>query len=337
MKIFKFLAGAVIVAAGLTTAFFGAGKISEEKEFASQKHYRGVISVWQIDSFEGGSGSRKNFLLSAARGFEKENEGVLVMVTEHTPESAEKSMREGSFPDAVSYGNGTEITGAKKLSTPFFIGGAVGKDMYAVPWCRGGYCLIANVSVGARFNGEFPDLSSETVIVSQGEYTVPLAALCTEKENPLKIGGLDVLKPMEAYVKFAEGKTKYFLGTQRDVVRLTTRGFSLEVYPLAGYNDIYQYISLTSVSDEKSFYAEKFINYLLSEKVQESLHKINMFSAFYNVKNDNATLNLIQNADCKRTVSAFTSKEELRNLQNSARGAAAGKEAEYINLKNMLS
>ena len=121
------------------------------------------------------------------------------------------------------------------------------------------------------------------------------------------------------------------------MVRLTNRGFSFEVYPLAGYNDIYQYISLTSVSDEKSFYAEKFINYLLSEKVQESLHKISMFSAFYNVKNDNAALNLIQNADCKRTVSAFTSKEELRNLQNSARGAAAGKEAEYINLKNMLS
>lgn len=337
MKIFRIIAGGIIVAAGVITLTVGAAKISEEKEFVSQKPYRGVISVWEIDSFEGGSGSRKNFLLSAARGFEKENDGVLVMVVEHTSESATAAMKEGVYPDAISYGNGTDIVGAKKISAPYFPGGEIGGNMYAVPWCRGGYCIISNTSEGTRTNENSPELSSGKIIVSQAEYTVPLAALCLGYEQNFNGIDLKILKPAEAYAEFTEGKIKYLLGTQRDIVRLKNRGSGFKIYPLKGYNDLYQYISLTSVSAEKSVYAEKFINYILSEKVQQSLYKIDMMSAYYRVKNENADINLLQNTDCERTVSAFTSAEELRNLQKAAKDAVNGKDEGFINLRKLLS
>ena len=63
------------------TLFFGKNFIYRKAESEGAKNYKGIINVWQIDSFEGGTGSRKNFLSDVARTFEKKNDGVLVMVS----------------------------------------------------------------------------------------------------------------------------------------------------------------------------------------------------------------------------------------------------------------
>jgi hypothetical protein len=85
---------------------------------------------------------------------------------------------------------------------------------------------------------------------------------------------------MDAYVKFVTGKVKWFLGTQRDVNRLETRGMSVKVTPLERFNDLYQYVSITSSDQIKRYYAEQFINYLVSEQVQKKLNEIGMLSCF---------------------------------------------------------
>ena len=105
--------------------------------------WRGVLRLWQIDSFEGGRGSRASFLNSVARRYETAG-GMLVLVTQHTAESAENALRDGQVPDLISYGPGVGFVAdlARPLPGFFFAAGALGGQTYAVPWCRGGYFLL---------------------------------------------------------------------------------------------------------------------------------------------------------------------------------------------------
>lgn len=339
MRIKGIVSGAILLAAAIFTATFGAGKISEKKSYAEEKPYKGVITVWQIDTFEGGAGSRKNFLLSAARGFERLNSGVLVMVISHTEASANAAYDKGETPDAVSYGRGFYPKNAKKITPDKkFVGGMIGSDCYAVPWCRGGYILIENPAIGSKTGAgkgkTLPDLSEEELLVSEGENTAPLVAFAL---SGLKAKSVKRLSPMEAYVKYTEGKTRYFLATQRDAVRLNRRGEIFDYYPLRAYNDLYQYISLTSVSPEKSVYAEKFINYILEEKVQKTLGKICMFSAFYEAEQEQEALRELQKAGGESTFSLFAANESYSELKRLAELAAIGKEKDLTKLKKFLA
>lgn len=340
MRIKSILSGAALIAAAVFTALFGAGKISEKKSFAEEKPYKGVITVWQIDTFEGGTGSRKNFLLSSARGFEKKYAGVLVMVISHTETSANAAYERGETPDAISFGAGFYPKNAKKITPEKkFAGGTAGADCYAVPWCRGGYILIENPTL-TGYNGakkdkkSLPDLSEEEILVSEGEHTAPLVALSLAD---VRVKSVRKLSPMEAYVKYTEGKTRYYLTTQRDAVRLTRRGESFNYYPLSAYNDLYQYISLTSVSPEKSVYAERFIEYILKEEVQKSLGKICMFSAFYAAEQETEVLNDLQRIKSESTFSVFSAKESYKELQKLAELTATGKEKDLTKLKKFLA
>lgn len=328
MKFFRFAAGIILCACAAVTAFVGADKISEKKDFVRPAEYRGVITLWQIDCFEGGVGSRKKFLLDAARGFEKENQGVLIMAVSHTVESAAKSVENGITPDLISYGCGTEIKNARELrKKTFAAGGVIGEKTYAVPWCRGGYCLITNPKI------KVAEDKINSLLVSQGEFTQPLAAFAMEG---LVANGFEVMPPMNAYVKFTEGKTPFFLGTQRDVNRLINRGMEFTVRPLTAYNDLYQYISLVSEDAAKSVYAERFIDYLLSDGVQKKLNKIGMFSARLKTEFEGESLNAMQKAEGFQTVSAFLSQEELKEMQSLSFSAAQGNAAALTKIKKLL-
>lgn len=328
MKILRVAAACLLAACALLTAFFGRGKIASGGLNQTAPEYKGIITLWHIDSFEGGVGSRRQFLLSASRGFEKENKGVLVMALDYTAESAETAMREGRFPDIISYGAGVNVKNLKPLfSEKSFAAGAYNGETYALPWCRGGYCMIENPEYAANKNSEIK------LIVSQGETTNPLIAYALSggrQEN------FEVLPPMNAYVKFVSGKVKYMIGTQRDVNRLITRGMDFTVRPLNGYNDLYQYVSVTSADETKTAYARRFVEYLLSEKVQKRLSEIGMCSCFYAVKYENPELRELQKADAETRLSAFTAREKIEELKAAGRLAATGNGEELIKIKKLL-
>ena len=46
---------------------FGYKNITTEKILADKEDYKNIITVWQIDTFEGGKGSRKQFLESIGK------------------------------------------------------------------------------------------------------------------------------------------------------------------------------------------------------------------------------------------------------------------------------
>lgn len=327
MKFLRAIPFAVLIFAVVFTAIIGKDKIQESGVNVAPAEYKGIITLWHIDTFEGGVGSRKQFLMSVARDFEKQNEGLLVMAVEHTAESAEKAMAEGKTPDLISYGAGVNVKNAQPIAGLGTAGGVINGETYALCWCRGGYCLIENPDY---VEGKKP---SASLIVSQGEYTNPLIAYVFSGKTE---NNLEILSPMNAYVKFVSGKSRYLLGTQRDINRLNNRGMEYTIQPLNGYNDLYQYISVTSLDTVKAKYAETFAEFLVSEKVQKQLYKVGMMSAYYNAEYDSPEMSLMQKAGKSATISAFSSKELIKELQERGVKAVNGDNDEILKIKKLI-
>lgn len=337
MKIIRTITMIFLIFCIVFTIFVGQNKLTENKTIVDVPEYKGVITMWQIDSFEGGKGSRKQFLLSVARGFEKENQGVLIMVISHTDSSADIALKEGDLPDMISFGGGVEVKNMSEISTKKTIsGGMVGDKNYAVSWCRGGYALISNPKITGENGGVNQGekiTEIDELIVSQSAFTQPLSALALEGITAKKVS---VYSPLDAYVKFVSGKVGYFLATQRDVFRLTTRGMEFEVQPLEKFNDLYQYISVTTNQEGKRVYCQKFIDYLLQEKVQKRLNEIGLFSPFFQTPYQENALIKMQSLSGFCTISAFTARENLIELQSISLKAVQGDALNLNKIKNAL-
>ncbi len=334
MKTLRIFSGLIICFCILITSVYGKDVISSGgRPVGEKEEYQGIISLWQIDSFEGGRGSRKQFLMKVARSFEKQNKGVLVVVSDYTAEGAEKNFEKGIYPDLISFGLGTEISGTFEISEEQdFIGGKVGQKLYATPWCRGGYVLIFNPLL-IEGDEQINSMSFESLLVSQGENTNPLLALINDD---IKVNTLEIKSPMDAYVKFVSGKVKVMLGTQRDVVRLETRGMEVLTRSIKGYNDLYQYISLTSSDSIKRVYAQRFIKHLMMQETQKTLNEISMMSAFYKVEFDNQHLEEMQKEKNFTTIPCFTLKEQLKEIKLYANNFYNGDISALNKIKNML-
>lgn len=328
MKFFRVFCAVIILFCGLFTVFIGKDKISEKINVEEQKEYREVISLWHIDTFEGGFGSRKQFLLDASVGFEKQNQGVLIMVTSMSKESAKNSFENGIYPDIVSSGIGLNIPAENELSSaPSQIGGMVGNKVYATPWCRGNYFLIA------KNQAELNKSEIDSITVSQNGSNLPLLSLLF---SGVKVKNVKSLEPLKAYADFIGAKNGVMLGTQRDVIRLNARGYSFYSKPLEKYNDLYQYLYVTSASVSKSVYAEKFIKYLTCEEVQKKLFKIGLMSPFYSVESDIDTLVDAQKLSEFSTVSAFILPEKIAQASELSHSAIKGDISAENKLKNLI-
>ena len=203
-----------------------------------------VLTVWQIDGFEGGKGSRANFLQSLGDEFSKKS-GCYVTVSAVSADAARLNLQNGNVPDLISYGAGMYgIESYIRGETPYY------------NWCNGGYCFLSTDT-----NANFEDISVENLVINSGTGNLVGAAalLCGVKDA-------EVAKPTAAYVRLINGEFKYLLGTQRDIFRLRTRGVAFSVKPIAVFNDLYQNISITCSETKKSVYATRFIEYLLKNK-----------------------------------------------------------------------
>lgn len=323
MKIFKIFTAFLCLFSIVFSITIGMGKIGNFKRIESTAKTEIILSVWQIDTFEGGTGSRRQFLTDVAKIFEKNNQNVLVTVTNHTITSAENSMNEGVFPDVISYGNGLELKNATELDVgKYFKGGKVDGKQFAIPWCRGGYFLIANAKKVKSVDQEIKDL-----IVSQSEYTLPRLALYKEKIFPEKIMEY---KPIDAYVNFVSGRSDFLLGTQRDIERLGRRGMEVLIKPITSFNDLYQYVSVCSKDQNEIEYAESFVKLLLSEEIQLKLSEIKMASEFYKI-DYSFPFSELQKEGERSAISSFVEKGEIIELQNDLRQIKG--ESDTLNFK----
>ena len=96
MKIYKVVLMIFIIFCGFFTCLYGKNLMDTKNDIVKSEEYQGVITLWQIDEFEGGVGSRKQFLLKVARSFEKKYNGVLVMVSNFSKQGAEENIKNGT-------------------------------------------------------------------------------------------------------------------------------------------------------------------------------------------------------------------------------------------------
>ena len=89
-----------------------------------------ILTLWNIDVFEGGMWSRADFLSAVASEYAKD--GVLVMVVSHTIDSAKEMIKRGNTPDMISFGVGADFVTeyAKQLPKISFLGGEVNEDWF---------------------------------------------------------------------------------------------------------------------------------------------------------------------------------------------------------------
>lgn len=251
-----------------------------------------VLTLWQIDSFEGGRGSRAEYLRSLAQDYAK-TANVYIEVTALSSDAARTNISAGVVPDIISYGAG--FYGIESLVL----------EGYGKAWCRGAYCLIALSGT------DFSSVSTANTVINEGkdDNLVSVAALFSGLQ------GADYAAPTSAYVSLISGEYDFLLGTQRDVIRLQTRGESFEVKPLPEFNDLYQYITVLTRDGEKAVVAEEYINYVLLHG--ESLTRIGMLRDGVTLYSDE--MHALEGVDFSYTIPAVASSGAVDEIKKAAR------------------
>ena len=280
-----------------------------------QEHagFSGILRLWQIDSFEGGTGSRGAFLSGVARTYEEQNEGVFVLVSAHTPASAANTAAGGEYPDLLSFGVGVDLAAdaALPLRGGESTAGSIGAETYAVPWCRGQYFLFT-------LEGDYSDVNAQNTLLSQGRGVTAAAAYAAGLT-----GEFARAEPVRAYVAFLQGKYKYMLGSQRDVFRFQARGAAVSAEPLTGYCDLWQYMAVCSRDRERYLAACGFLSLLLSAEVQGTLSRIGMLPVCGKAYESGA-MSAAERAVPEYTLNAFLTANALDEVRAAADAALRG-------------
>ncbi len=252
----------------------------------AENNDKSVLQLWQIDSFEGGKGSRADYLQKKANAFSKEY-GAYVTVTALSAEAAVLNLENGNIPDLISYGAG--ICGLESYIGSF------------TTWCHGGYCLLA-----VDGNADFTDVNAENTVINSGKnnYTAA-AAMFYGLQNA------EYEKPSGAYVKLINGDYKYLLGTQRDIFRLKTRGVGFTVKPVTEFNDLYQNISVVDKSANFSV-AQRFVGYLMSHR--DDVNKLGLMTESSGLYDDE--MKVMEGLDYECKVVAPVNKQTKERLEN---------------------
>ncbi len=278
--VFRLLPFALIAALLCACLCFPRGK----RDISAQKI---IIEVWNVDTFEGGKGSRTSFLNSVSRTVDEDE--VYFYILSYTKEGAESAFERGIYPDMLTYGLGLDGIAERCVPLPYaFAGGQADGKNLAVPWAAGGYFLF---SMTDNFTEK-----GETAISIGGENLAPVAAYFHD------VKGVE-LASQEAYTRFLNGEFRYLLGTQRDVCRFASRGVTVYTRPLTEYNDLFLYISI--LSSEKKKICLRLVEALLSDATQGRLSEI----GFHSPASESAV----------RTANVFTTAEGRERLLFAAR------------------
>lgn len=249
-----------------------------------------VITLWQIDSFEGGQGSRAQYLQNKANAFFKGRSNY-VIITSISADAARENFKNGNVPDMISYGAG--FYGVEGLVN--------GKDFAYKTWCRGGYFLFS-----LDENADFSDITAQNTIINVGKDNLTAAAALFAG-----VDGAAEEKSTAAYVRLISGKYKYLLGTQRDYYRFKARNVSAKIKPLTAFNDLYQNISILSGGEKYSTCAQ-FVEYLIANN--GDVDKLGLFADGKNVHKDE--LNKYENIKFDLTLKGFVGEEYANNLKS---------------------
>lgn len=298
------VAQAVVVLAVLGTILFCIPNLPPKPTAEVADGYQGVVNLWLVDTFEGGSGSRQNWFTKRAAHFEQQYKGLFVCTTVLTENQLAEKLSQGQNFDMICFTRGVGVTVLDKLAPlnvdfgnvldNFAQSGRVGATTYAIPVYAGAYCLFA------RKNQQQGDLLTNCLTTTYarkiGKNVVNLAPLVcgfTPYNSPLTALAMANVKgnfspnytttQYVAYQQFVDNKTAVtLLGTQRDMYRLgkkleTGKIDDLLFAPLCAYTDLVTYVGVSRNSQNMQPCLQ-FVQYLVSDAVQQTVVDISMFS-----------------------------------------------------------
>ena len=300
----------VLIAVSSLSAKTYQEKNSLLKHWESEASLHGIIEMWNIDTFSGGSVSKTDYLNTVARSFEKINNGLYVNIINMSVEEARLALADGRKPMMISFGYGVgqlflELfeplnINCTKVKEEIKISGQRDSVQYAIGYLMGGYAYYSTtnklldaskdtatqISSGYESCGYDKALRKTTkhiygLCVGDSEYISPMSVLSNKSSDEIFKSSNDY----DAYVDFISlNKATILLGTQRDLVKLKgklERGAieDLIIEPAINYNDLIQYIGIVKGQDE--MYAnccKMFVEHLMSEASQKKLEGSGMFS-----------------------------------------------------------
>lgn len=302
-----------------------------------QVDYMGILEMWNIDTFEGGSKSRTLFLENRAIEFEKKQVGTFIMCTNMSLEQAVLNIQNGELPDLVSFGIGMGeklIKNLVPLDSTYGVrddlisGGQCNKIQYAIPYVFGGYTLISDSDYQLARTQKI----EKTLGVGLNDYTNPLLALVM---NNIEINSQfeqnEKMDSFTSYDKYLDKKFDCLLGTQRDFYRVKNRIDKGNMQPKNFYyfpkfTDLVQYVGICSTDPVKQEISKKFIEHLLSPQSQQKISDINMFSVSQNsiyLGDEYADIEKTLSSPLK-TLNVFLSQEKIREIKALSQKALLG-------------
>jgi len=357
MKKLKSILGFVVLFAFVTSCFLFVFPALEKSVIRQTTKTQPIIlTLWHVESFEGGVGNRAEWLKKRALEFEKKYSGVYVDVVKYSPSQLAEKLLENRPFDMLSFGVGigydflTRLRPIQNAPNGVFDNllrsASVDGKYYALPYSSGGYILATRSQdvaggVDSSMLKSNPFLYATTkkigkknielnsVLAGCSQYCCPIFALATLAENKQNCSVYFSREVTQygAYEKFLYGNTAtVLLGTQRDYWRISNRQkngkIGQMVYSTVGnYTDLTQYIGLgQSGEEERERLSERFVEFLLTEKSQKTLSSVGMLSVLSTelYAEDDVMSQLQKELSSVSTLNAFISPEVLQRAEQDA-------------------
>ncbi|MCQ2556054.1 MAG: hypothetical protein MJ149_01850, partial [Clostridia bacterium] len=104
-RIFKIICLVVTCLVLLYVPIFALGQAKKHDVYTEQNVQTKIYTIWHVETFEGGSATRINYLKTIARNLEKAHAGTLFLIKQIEAEKLNESLKE-SVPDIISFGFG---------------------------------------------------------------------------------------------------------------------------------------------------------------------------------------------------------------------------------------
>lgn len=307
---------------------------------------QGVLEIWNVDSFDAGFYSKSRFLEKVSVKFSNSYQGVHFLVHSYTPQEAQALWEQGKRPAILSFGAGC-MGDIEPDMAPITL--LEGNSPTAVPWCLGGYALYSRTSylqsagissytsltdilftAGYTKQNKQSTLKVASLGYANNGYVCPEWVISQHATLPFQTNEIyehvQSLTAYEAYVGFMNHAYSIFLGTQRDAVRLESRiqAGKLDDCLIEGVNGVQplvQYISIVKAEEAVESVCSLFIQFLLSNSVQQNLQHLGMFSPtltnVYNQQENPLLYVLEQSVPRNKTyLPAFLNKNEFDSYKN---------------------
>ncbi len=311
--------------------------------FDLQKEQQSVLTIWHVETFEGGTASRKSFLQKVAMNYNKKNKNCFFVIKQMNLEQFKINLENNQQADIYSFGVGAGqylseslevLSKNNNIRSDLSLYGFKQNNCFAYPYILSGYVCITRQKYCVADNKNKILLSKNVNNTIKpgfgftGNEVLNFSKVLVENGFK-KLDEKDYFSCdnfYEAYNMFLADKFCTLIGTARDLARCKNREqlgslSECQYNFLEGYSDLIQYIGVNKNLDEiKMKIAKDFCEFITNENSQEMLKNYGLFTINNNLIYESGYMKdfeLILHKNLKSTNVFATSEQILQNKQDS--------------------